>query len=74
MDFKHFCFIFLVLHGFNGPSTGCFCWQDLMALLAYEEPEKSPMFHLFSLDRRQMVAEDLNRAILGTSLIWCFMM
>uniref|UniRef100_A0A7C9DFE4 CTLH domain-containing protein n=1 Tax=Opuntia streptacantha TaxID=393608 RepID=A0A7C9DFE4_OPUST len=39
--------------------------EDLMALLAYEEPEKSPMFHLFSLDRRQMVAEDLNRAILA---------
>ncbi|KAJ8442583.1 hypothetical protein Cgig2_026525 [Carnegiea gigantea] len=39
--------------------------EDLMALLAYEEPEKSPMFHLFSLDRRQLVADDLNRAILA---------
>lgn len=36
-----------------------------MALLAYEEPEKSPMFHLLSLDYRQQVADSLNRAILG---------
>lgn len=36
-----------------------------MALLAYEEPEKSPMFHLLSKDYRQQVADSLNRAILG---------
>ncbi|KAL7244918.1 hypothetical protein ACSBR2_000290 [Camellia fascicularis] len=39
--------------------------EDFMALLAYEEPEKSPMFHLLSLDYRQHVADSLNRAILG---------
>lgn len=39
--------------------------EDFMALLAYEEPEKSPMFHLLSLDYRQNVAETLNRAILA---------
>ncbi|MBA0786277.1 hypothetical protein Gotri_025624, partial [Gossypium trilobum] len=39
--------------------------QDFMALLAYEEPEKSPMFHLLSLEYRQHVAESLNRAILA---------
>lgn len=39
-----------------------------MALLAYEEPEKSPMFHLLSLDYRQQVADSLNRAILGQYL------
>lgn len=39
-----------------------------MALLAYEEPEKSPMFHLLSLEYRQSVAENLNRAILGMLL------
>ncbi|MBA0734007.1 hypothetical protein Gogos_017960 [Gossypium gossypioides] len=39
--------------------------EDFMALLAYEEPEKSPMFHLLSLEYRQHVAESLNRAILG---------
>lgn len=39
-----------------------------MALLAYEEPEKSPMFHLLSVDYRQRVAESLNRAILGLFL------
>lgn len=45
--------------------------QDFMALLAYDEPEKSPMFHLLSSEHRQNVAESLNRAILGTSfLIW----
>ncbi|MQM09490.1 hypothetical protein Taro_042360 [Colocasia esculenta] len=41
--------------------------EDFMALLAYEEPEKSPMFHLLSLEHRQSVAENLNRAILGMS-------
>lgn len=39
--------------------------QDFMALLAYEEPETSPMFHLLGLEYRQHVAENLNRAILG---------
>ncbi|KAL0314640.1 UNVERIFIED_CONTAM: putative GTP-binding protein OBGC2 [Sesamum angustifolium] len=43
--------------------------QDFMALLAYEEPEKSPMFHLLSSEHRQHVADSLNRAILGT----CFL-
>lgn len=39
--------------------------EDFMALLAYEEPEKSPMFHLVSLDYRQDKADKLNRAILA---------
>ncbi|KAI3717705.1 hypothetical protein L1987_69482 [Smallanthus sonchifolius] len=39
--------------------------EDFMALLAYEEPEKSPMFHLLGLEYRQHVADDLNRAILA---------
>lgn len=39
--------------------------EDFMALLAYEEPEKSPMFHLLSLEYRQSVADSLNRAILA---------
>lgn len=39
--------------------------EDFMALLAFEEPEKSPMFHLLSLEYRQHVADDLNRAILA---------
>ncbi|KAL2468304.1 LisH and RanBPM domains containing protein [Forsythia ovata] len=38
--------------------------EDFMALLAYEEPEKSPMFHLVSLEYRQHVADSLMRAIL----------
>ncbi|KAK9947009.1 hypothetical protein M0R45_012446 [Rubus argutus] len=41
--------------------------EDIMALLAYEEPEKSPMFHLLSKDYRQQVADSLNRAILAHS-------
>ena len=36
-----------------------------MALLAYEEPEKSPVFRLIGLEYRQDVADKLNRAILG---------
>ena len=39
-----------------------------MALLAYEEPDKSPMFHLLGLEHRQKIAESLNRAILGLLL------
>ncbi|KAF7092310.1 hypothetical protein CFC21_094807 [Triticum aestivum] len=39
--------------------------EDFMALLAYEEPEKSPMFHLLALEYRQNVADSLNRAILA---------
>ncbi|KAK3425313.1 glucose-induced degradation protein 8 homolog [Eucalyptus grandis] len=41
--------------------------EDFMALLAYEEPEKSPMFHLVSPDYRQSVADSLNRAILANA-------
>ncbi|XP_054794787.1 uncharacterized protein LOC129300259 isoform X2 [Prosopis cineraria] len=41
--------------------------EDFMALLAYKEPEKSPMFHLLSLEYRQQVADSLNRAILEHS-------
>ncbi|KAK9080333.1 hypothetical protein SSX86_000091 [Deinandra increscens subsp. villosa] len=39
--------------------------QDFMTLLAYEEPEKSPMVHLLSLEHRQHVVDNLNRAILA---------
>jgi hypothetical protein len=40
-------------------------FQDFMALLAYEEPEKSPMFHLLSPEYRQNVADGLNSVVLG---------
>ncbi|KAK7243253.1 hypothetical protein RIF29_38045 [Crotalaria pallida] len=39
--------------------------EDFMALLAYPEPEKSPVFHLLSLEYRQQVADSLNRAVLA---------
>lgn len=39
--------------------------EDFMALLAYEEPEKSPMFHLLSFEYRHHAADSLNRAILA---------
>ncbi|KAF6154698.1 hypothetical protein GIB67_038667 [Kingdonia uniflora] len=39
--------------------------EDFMALLAYEEPKNSPMFHLLSMEYRQHVADSLNRAILA---------
>ncbi|XP_010923261.1 uncharacterized protein [Elaeis guineensis] len=39
--------------------------EDFMALLAYEEPEKSPLFRLLSPDHRQDVADCLNQAILA---------
>lgn len=39
-----------------------------MALLAYEEPEKSPMFDLLEDVYRERVAELLNGALLGEQL------
>lgn len=36
-----------------------------MTLLAYEEPEKSPVYELLSMDHRQNVADKLNRIVLG---------
>lgn len=39
--------------------------EDFMALLAYDEPEKSPMFHLLSSEHRHDVADSLNRAVLA---------
>ncbi|XP_077233621.1 uncharacterized protein LOC143875925 [Tasmannia lanceolata] len=39
--------------------------KEFVALLAYEEPEKSPMFHLLSVEYRQNVVDSLNRAILA---------
>ncbi|CAM8935907.1 unnamed protein product [Rhodiola kirilowii] len=38
--------------------------EDSIALLAYEEPQNSPMFHLLSPDHRQQVADSLNRVLL----------
>jgi hypothetical protein len=46
----------------------CCCHQDFMTLLAYEELDKAPMFRLLSLEHRQQVADNLNRAILGLLL------
>nr|XP_043606523.1 glucose-induced degradation protein 8-B homolog isoform X2 [Erigeron canadensis] len=39
--------------------------EDFMALLAYEEPDTSPMFHLLSPEYRQNVVDSLNRSILA---------
>eukprot|EP00250_Pteridium_aquilinum_P005859 c15885_g1_i1 orf=254-901(+) len=39
--------------------------QDVMTLLAYEEPEKSPVYELLSMDHRQNVADKLNRIVLA---------
>ncbi|PKA65553.1 hypothetical protein AXF42_Ash005887 [Apostasia shenzhenica] len=41
--------------------------EDFMALLAYEEPEKSPMFHLLGPERRQSIADNLNQAIIANA-------
>ncbi|GLU04515.1 hypothetical protein SLE2022_216550 [Rubroshorea leprosula] len=39
--------------------------ENFMTLLAFDEPEKSPMNHLLSIEYRQPVVESLNRAILA---------
>lgn len=61
----YFKLFYLFLKCFPKRYTMHLLLQDFMALLAYEEPEKSPMFHLLSLEYRQQVADSLNRAILG---------
>ncbi|CAM8979293.1 unnamed protein product [Rhodiola kirilowii] len=38
--------------------------EDSMALVAYEEPQNTPMFHMLSPDHRQQVVDSLNRALL----------
>lgn len=44
---------------------GC-CWllQDVVALIAYERPEQSPLAHLLQLSQREVVADAVNAAIL----------
>ncbi|KAI3686644.1 hypothetical protein L1987_80325 [Smallanthus sonchifolius] len=39
--------------------------EEFLALLAYNEPEKSPVFHLLSLEYRQHIVDNLNRAIIA---------
>lgn len=41
-----------------------------MALLAYEEPENSPLFHYLTDEYRQSIADALNCAVLGMLRIW----
>ena len=38
--------------------------QDLIALIAYQEPEKSPMGNLMLLERRELIAESVNCALM----------
>ncbi|MCO5568219.1 hypothetical protein L7F22_021915 [Adiantum nelumboides] len=39
--------------------------MDVMTLLAYDEPETSPVYELLSMDHRHSVAEKLNRIVLS---------
>ena len=38
--------------------------QDVVALIAYEHPEQSPLAHLLQLSQREVVADAVNAAIL----------
>jgi hypothetical protein len=38
--------------------------QDVVALIAYEQPEASPLAHLLQLSQREVVADVVNAAIL----------
>ncbi|EME32338.1 uncharacterized protein Gasu_04310 [Galdieria sulphuraria] len=40
-------------------------FQDYLALLAYEDPEKSPEFHLMSLEERDETAEEVNGCLVN---------
>lgn len=50
------------------PFQDCFSEQleEVISLLAYKDPRDSPIKHLVSLNRRQIVADSLNAAILVT--------
>lgn len=41
--------------------------QGVVALIAYESPEKSPLAHLLLLSQREHVADVLNAAVLQVS-------
>lgn len=43
------------------------CVQDVVALIAYEHPEQSPLAHLLQLSQREVVADAVNAAILQAS-------
>jgi hypothetical protein len=45
-------------------SAGCCCEQDVVALIAYEQPEQSPLAHLLEVSQREVVADAVNAAIL----------
>jgi hypothetical protein len=38
--------------------------QDVVALIAYEQPEQSPLAHLLEVSQREVVADAVNAAIL----------
>lgn len=38
--------------------------QDVVALIAYEHPEQSPLAHLLEVSQREVVADAVNAAIL----------
>jgi hypothetical protein len=38
--------------------------QEVVALIAYEHPEQSPLAHLLQLSQRELVADVVNAAIL----------
>jgi hypothetical protein len=40
------------------------CVQEVVALIAYEHPEQSPLAHLLQLSQRELVADVVNAAIL----------
>jgi len=45
----------------------CCAVQDVVALIAYEQPEQSPLAHLLQLSHREVVADAVNAAILQVS-------
>lgn len=45
----------------------CCAVQDVVALIAYEQPEQSPLAHLLQLSQREVVADAVNAAILQVS-------
>ena len=45
--------------------------EDVFSLLAYPEPENSPVSYLFSVSFRENLANVVNGAILGLSFICC---
>jgi hypothetical protein len=66
--------LYALLEQIHNPAEKELYAQELVnvgALLAYPEPENSPLARYLSMERREAVAEQINKAILGGFHLSC---